>query len=106
MLFRTDVHPRMRLPNERLDVLRRTNIVNAPQQVAVQLDRAVAVPALVRPLDEVRIEDVSDLGRHQGAGEFLFKLAHLADDGVIAVACIQGLPEGAVGMKDFENVCR
>ena len=34
-------------------------------------DRAVAVPALVRPLDEVRIEDVSDLGRHQGAGEFL-----------------------------------
>ena len=34
--------------------------------VLLQLDRAVAVDAFVRPLDEVRIEDVSDLGRHQG----------------------------------------
>ena len=65
--------------------------------VLLQLDRAVAVAAFVRPLDEVRIEDVSDLRRHQGAGEFLFKLVHLADDVFIAVACIQGLPEGTVG---------
>ena len=71
--------------------------------VAVELDGAVAVVPHVRPLDEVGVEDVGDLWRHDGAVELLLELPDLPDYRTVVEHGVQRAAEVGVLGEDLHD---